>query len=259
MDTIGRAMLARILPHIRRWLSVTLTRPLTLREAVVIGAVLLTAGTIYCQIYCLLALQQMHGASMPLGASVHRASVDVVFAFAVFELGKRVPIRGRWWSWLVLVLLFAGAIALASLWRMQLHIMSDGLSPRRIAVDRIPFMGFAAAALAYFHKASQRNLAQAQAASDSADAMPPADWIDWIRAAGNYVEIRVDGRTILKRMTMAQAEQALAGKAFVRVHRSMLVNRSRIAGLDRSERPRHLRLADGSTVKIGEAYRANLD
>ena len=57
---------------------------------------------------------------------------------------------------------------------------------------------------------------------------------------------------------MAQAEQALAGKAFVRIHRSMLVNRARITGLDRCERPRHLRLTDGSLVRIGEAYRANL-
>jgi DNA-binding LytR/AlgR family response regulator len=59
-------------------------------------------------------------------------------------------------------------------------------------------------------------------------------------------------------MTMAQAEQALAGKAFVRIHRSMLVNRARIAGLDRRERPREVRLIDGSVVKVGEAYRANL-
>jgi len=59
-------------------------------------------------------------------------------------------------------------------------------------------------------------------------------------------------------MTMAQAEQALCGKAFVRVHRSMLLNRARIAGLDRSERPRHVHLTDGSVVKVGEAYRTNL-
>ena len=84
------------------------------------------------------------------------------------------------------------------------------------------------------------------------------DRVDWIRAAGNYVEIRIAGRSVLKRMTMAQAEHALADTVFIRIHRSMLVNRGRIAGLDRCDRPRHIRLTDGSVVKVGEAYRANL-
>lgn len=251
-------MLARAVPFVRRWVDLTLARPLAPREGVIVAALLLTAGTIYCQIYCLLALQQMHGATMPLSASVHRASVDVLFPFVAFELGKRIPLHGRFWHWALLAALFCGAIALAALWRMQLPLMNSTLTPRRMVVDRIPIMALAAVALAHYHARARLSFGRSRSAATAEDELPAPEWIDWVRAAGNYVEIRMGGRTVLKRMTMAQAEEALADKAFVRVHRSMLVNRRRIAGLDRKERPRHVRLTDGSFVKIGEAYRANL-
>jgi hypothetical protein len=250
-------MLARAVPFFRRWVDLTLSRPLALREAVIVAAILLTAGTIYCQIYCLLALQKMHGASMPLLFSVHRASVDVIAPFVVFELGKRIPMHKRLWPWIVLGALFCGGIATAALWRMQLPIMDSTLTPRRMVVDRIPIMALAAIALAHYHAQARLNFGRSSNGTGE-DELPAPEWIDWVRAAGNYVEIRMGGRSVLKRMTMAQAEEALADKAFVRVHRSMLVNRRRIAGLDRKERPRHVRLTDGSFVKIGEAYRANL-
>jgi len=130
---------------------------------------------------------------------------------------------------------------------------------RPVIADRLPGITLTAIAIAWASRqARMENSARAPAQGPVTSELPPADYIDWVRAAGNYVEIRVGGRSVLRRMTMAQAEQALVGKAFVRVHRSMLLNRARIAGLDRDERPRHVRLTDGSVVKVGEAYRANL-
>ena len=242
---------------IRRWLRVTLSRPLTLQEAAAVGLTLLVAGTTYCQIYCLLALQQMHGASMSIWSSVHRASVDVVPAFAVFEIGKRMPVRTRWWGWIVLLGALVVAVAVATLWRLQLHLMTSGLSARRIAVDRIPFMGLAAAGIAYYHiVGSTRRLEARATVDDGPELLPPAAAIDWVRAAGNYVEVHFNGRSRLLRMTLHHARRTLPSRDFVQIHRSVVVNKNRISNVD--ERLRTVRLADGSTLNVGETYRSNL-
>ncbi|MDP3738052.1 MAG: LytTR family DNA-binding domain-containing protein [Hyphomonadaceae bacterium] len=52
--------------------------------------------------------------------------------------------------------------------------------------------------------------------------------IAWIEAAGNYVEIHAGGVTHLARGTLAAFAEKLAGRGFVRIHRSRLVNRARV-------------------------------
>jgi LytTr DNA-binding domain len=250
-------MLAQVFPLARRWFIVVLARPLTPREAVITGALLLTAGTIYCQIYCLLALQQMHGASMPLWASIHRASVDVVPAFAAFELGKRVPPQPRLWHWFALITFFAVALALSVLWRLQLDMMNSVLTPRRIAADRIPFMALAALGIAYYHARLRQGRAQStdQRASDGPEVMPPVNAIDWVKAAGNYVEIKVGARTCLMRMTLRQAAAMLPEAQFVQIHRSVIVNRERVVRINGRQR---VKMTDGTEFPVGDAYRSNL-
>jgi DNA-binding LytR/AlgR family response regulator len=83
----------------------------------------------------------------------------------------------------------------------------------------------------------------------------PHDCIDWIESAGNYIEVHGDGRTMLLRMTLRQAAESLGSASFVQIHRSILVNRERIAKLDRAKRPHHVRLIDGTLLKVGESYR----
>jgi hypothetical protein len=78
--------------------------------------------------------------------------------------------------------------------------------------------------------------------------------IDWIRAAGNYVELRADGRTIMHRISIGATEQVLAGHGFVRIHRSTLVRRDRIARI----RPQDVILHDGTHLRVGNRYRASL-
>ena len=104
-------MLAQLLQPARQWLTTALARTLSFREALIVLLVLVVIGTIYCQIYCLLALQQMHGATMPVRASLGRASADVVPAFVAFEAGKRLVPLPRLSRWAPLVALFAAAIA----------------------------------------------------------------------------------------------------------------------------------------------------
>src|SRR5438132_12418121 len=83
-------MLAQLLQPARQWLTTALERKLSFREALSVLLVLIVIGTIYCQIYCLLALQQMHGATMPVRNSLVRASADVIPSFLAFEAAKRL-------------------------------------------------------------------------------------------------------------------------------------------------------------------------
>lgn len=78
--------------------------------------------------------------------------------------------------------------------------------------------------------------------------------IDWVRAAGNYVELRSADRTIVHRASLTAIEAQLARHNFVRIHRSLLVRRDRIARV----RPQDLVLVDGTHLKVGKRYRAAL-
>lgn len=233
---------------------------MSLVETLYVGFVLFVVGTGYCQLYCALAMPAMNGMHMPLGLSMWRSGVETVPALIAFELSKRVLSRGIEAAAIAgvgAVLVLAAAISTVMVYACHGFFFTSEMPLRPVIADRLPGVTLTAIAIAWASR--QARIGSVSAGAPRApEELPPADWIDWVRAAGNYVEIRVAGRSTLKRMTMAQAEQALAGKAFIRIHRSMLVNRSRIAGIDRCERPRHVRLTDGSVVKVGEAYRANL-
>jgi two-component system LytT family response regulator len=82
--------------------------------------------------------------------------------------------------------------------------------------------------------------------------------IDWIEAADNYVELHVGGRTVMRRMTMRDAEHALAGRGFVRIHRRFLINRERIDTIVGSNGDRVVRLVDGTELGVGRAFAPNL-
>lgn len=53
--------------------------------------------------------------------------------------------------------------------------------------------------------------------------------IDWLEAAGNYVEVHARGADYLIRSTLASLERRLDAKQFVRIHRSTIVNVDRVA------------------------------
>ena len=59
----------------------------------------------------------------------------------------------------------------------------------------------------------------------------PLDEIDWVSAAGNYVEIGWGPRTLLHRATLSAVEAEL-GAAFARIHRSHLVRRDAIRRIE---------------------------
>lgn len=250
-------MLARALHHIRPWLRLALTERLSLRNWLIVAIVLLAVGVIYCQLYCLMALQKMGGSSMPLLSSVVRAGVDIVPPFAAFELAKRVPLRTRPWQSLLVALIFAVALSVAVLVRSRLSVMSTGLTPRHIAVDRIPFMLLAVVALAYFYSGPRFGTDRSawRRVSDEPDRMPPPSAIVWIKAAGNYVEVKAYGRVRLIRITLRQTADMLPPGQFLQIHRSVIINRDQLA-VRRARKS--VEMTDGTVFTVGDAYRSNL-
>jgi two-component system, LytTR family, response regulator len=53
--------------------------------------------------------------------------------------------------------------------------------------------------------------------------------INWIRAAGDYSEIHVDGKSHLLREPLSKLLQRLPSSAFCRIHRSIIVNVERVS------------------------------
>jgi two-component system LytT family response regulator len=84
------------------------------------------------------------------------------------------------------------------------------------------------------------------------------DEIDWIEAADYYVEIHVGDKTWLHRESLQRLEQML-GDAFVRIHRSRLVNRQRIRELRWDPKGEmSVVLATGVSLKVARSCRAKL-
>ena len=83
--------------------------------------------------------------------------------------------------------------------------------------------------------------------------------IDWLGADGDYVRVHVKGRSYLVRHTMAAMEARLDQKQFARVHRSAIVNISRVSEVRRrGDRDHVVVLRDGTTLKIGRAFRESI-
>ena len=77
----------------------------------------------------------------------------------------------------------------------------------------------------------------------------------WISAAGNYVELHLDQRTVLHRVTISQLEQRLDPAVFLRVHRSAMVRRDQCSALSvAGDGVYALALRDGTSVGVSERY-----
>jgi len=88
----------------------------------------------------------------------------------------------------------------------------------------------------------------------------PCDEIDWIGAAGSYVELHTASRTYLMRETMTALTDQLDPQCFARIHRSAIVNISRIRELKPHRRGEyHVTLRDGTRLKLSRTYRDRLD
>ena len=86
------------------------------------------------------------------------------------------------------------------------------------------------------------------------------DEIDWIEAAGDYASLHVGKRTLPLRETFNSLEKRLDPDKFIRIHRSTMVQASRIRDLQTMpNRELRLRLIDGTELKVSRTYRDGLD
>jgi two-component system LytT family response regulator len=84
--------------------------------------------------------------------------------------------------------------------------------------------------------------------------------IDWIEAAGNYVELHVAGRIYLLRSTLTALEARLDPETFLRVHRDTIVQVSRIHSLHRWHGGQfRVVLGEGVERPVGRSYQARLE
>jgi len=91
------------------------------------------------------------------------------------------------------------------------------------------------------------------------DFLVAANDIEWLQAAGNYVNLRVRGHDYPLRSTIAGIEARLDPTRFARVHRSYIVNLDRIVSIEPLDTgDARLHLADGSTLPCSRRYRADL-
>jgi two-component system, LytTR family, response regulator len=86
-----------------------------------------------------------------------------------------------------------------------------------------------------------------------------ASEIDWIEAASNYVEIHTGSQSYLVRHTMNELEKKLNSKQFLRIHRSFIVNLSKIRGVQPCNSGEYMvRLQNGKELPSSRGYRENL-
>ena len=231
-----------------------LERPMSPRLAWAVGVIILSAGGIYCIVYSCLS-----GRPDPLGIAIQWAFVSLLPWLAAFELAKRVNYdptgswKANWWR-VAAILALTAAISVL----MQEWLWADGqYSGREVAIAllrRVPPAALVGLLLIIVPMLQLR--VEASAPSSAAELPLLPQQIDWIKAGGNYLEIKAGQRLILHRMTMASAERLLSRHNFVRVHRSALVNTERVRKLERGKIADEILLDDGTRLKVGGAYRA---
>jgi two-component system LytT family response regulator len=83
--------------------------------------------------------------------------------------------------------------------------------------------------------------------------------VAWLESAGNYVRLHTQAGDHLVRGTLQEMEQRLDPRAFVRVHRSVIVNLDHVRKLEpyfHGEYTIHLR--DGTRLTSSRGYSARL-
>ncbi|GAB2882692.1 LytTR family DNA-binding domain-containing protein [Pseudoduganella ginsengisoli] len=79
--------------------------------------------------------------------------------------------------------------------------------------------------------------------------------VQWIGAAGNYVELHVHARTLLHRVTISHLEARLNPRDFLRVHRTAIVRRPECVALSTIGDGRYeVRLRCGAQIPVSERY-----
>jgi two-component system LytT family response regulator len=86
-----------------------------------------------------------------------------------------------------------------------------------------------------------------------------AEQVDWMDSAANYVRLHVGANAYFVRMTMNELEQKLDPQHFARIHRSTMVNISRVKEVTPDWHGEFdVKLLDGTTLRLTRTYRHRL-
>ncbi len=86
-----------------------------------------------------------------------------------------------------------------------------------------------------------------------------AEQVDWIDSAANYIRLHVGPSAYLIRMTMNELEQKLDPQQFARIHRSTIVNISRVKEVTPDWHGEFdVKIADGTNLRLTRTYRHRL-
>lgn len=86
-----------------------------------------------------------------------------------------------------------------------------------------------------------------------------AEQVDWIDSAANYIRLHVGPNAYLIRMTMNELEQKLDPQQFARIHRSTIVNISRVKEVTPDWHGEFdVKIADGTNLRLTRTYRHRL-
>jgi two-component system LytT family response regulator len=88
----------------------------------------------------------------------------------------------------------------------------------------------------------------------------PTQDIDWIEAAGVYVQLHVGAKKYLHRASLGELEARLDPERFTRIHRSTIVNVLNVKELrPHSHGDYVMILRDGTRLKLSRSYRPNVE
>jgi len=83
--------------------------------------------------------------------------------------------------------------------------------------------------------------------------------IQYLKAAGNYVEVHVNRKTLMQRSTIDKMERRLSGGRFLRVHRSAIANTQFVTQIVTDGKGhRTLVMANGDRVDVSDTYKRKI-
>ena len=83
----------------------------------------------------------------------------------------------------------------------------------------------------------------------------PVEAVDWAQAEGEYVRLHVREQTFLLRSSISALSDRLSNLGFVRIHRSTLINQSRLEALSSTRAGMVAKLRGGPELPVGRKYR----
>jgi len=96
--------------------------------------------------------------------------------------------------------------------------------------------------------------------SGSRTRLVPVSSIDWIEAHGNYARLHCGGATHLVARPLADLARTLAPAGFARIHRSTIVNLSRVKEFRSEDRRDYtVILESGATLRLSRTYRPEVE